>query len=152
MNVIEYCTEEVERQNHDIYYRDGIERVSWMLDAWCYALKTSASRLPTLTDILQIGKLIEKKKNATGIRKVKVWVGDKSLPPPEIVQLMLDELVARLNKNTSAFAFYRELLEIHPFVDGNGRTGKVVLNWINGTLLEPIFPPSTFWGKPIRNP
>lgn len=35
---------------------------------------------------------------------------------------------------------------------GNGRTGKILLNWLNGTLLNPIFPPADFWGRPIQNP
>jgi hypothetical protein len=27
---------------------------------------------------------------------------------------------------------------IHPWQDGNGRSGKVLYNWIHGTLLDPV--------------
>jgi fido (protein-threonine AMPylation protein) len=47
---------------------------------------------------------------------------------------------------------YVEYEEIHPFVDSNGRTGKIILNYLNGTLLDPIFPPNDIWGDWISNP
>lgn len=38
---------------------------------------------------------------------------------------------------------------IHPFADGNGRTGKVIYNWLRESLDVPTFPPA-FWS--IGNP
>ena len=151
MTVIEYVTEEVQRQGHDTSRLDGIERVGWMLNVWGYALRQDDK--PTVSDILMIGRLIEPEKNPNPHtpRRCNVRVGSRNCPPWEQVERLLRELIKKRD-SLEPLEFYRGLLEIHPFVDGNGRTGKVVLNWLNGTLLNPIFPPDDFWGYPIRNP
>ena len=156
MNVIEYVTEEVTRQGHDVLKLDGIERVSWMLDAWAYAIRHSWWRnpQPSLDDIIILGKMIEPSRNQGGIRTVGVRVGHRICPPPAVVWEMLKDLIRDLNRESNFLPldFYREFELIHPFVDGNGRVGKVLLNWLNGTLLQPIFPPGDFWDEPIANP
>jgi hypothetical protein len=150
MNVIEYCTEEVTRQGHDVLKLDGIERVSWMLDGWEYALHY-CDREVTGADIVAIGTLVERKKNAMGIRNVGVRVGSRICPKPDEVHRLLDRLLEH-QQALHPLEFYKEFELIHPFIDGNGRTGKILLNWKNGTLLEPIFPPANFWSEPIWNP
>lgn len=156
MNVIEYCTEEVDRQNHDIYKLDGIERVGWMLNAWAYALEQAKEGYrPTVNDVISLGKIVEPKKNKKGIRKCGVYVhtknGIKHFPKFDQIALLLETLFESV-ETLKPMDFYKELIEVHPFIDGNGRTGKVILNWINGTLLSPIFPPDDLFGYPIRNP
>lgn len=152
MNVIEYCTEEVTRQGHDILTLDGIERVGWMLNAWAYALDSATGGVrPSLDNVITLGRLIEPHKNKRGIRTVGVRVGSRICPPPERVLPQL-ELLFKQRDILTPIEFYKSFEDIHPFVDGNGRTGKILLNWLNGTLLNPIFPPSNLWGRDIRNP
>lgn len=154
--VVAYCAQEVMRQGHDGGQVDGIERTAWMLDAWSYALeRTSSPRVvPTVDDVIEIGKRVERRTNAKGVRECNVSVGGRLCPRWEKVPALLVDWGewVRLDVNVEAFDAYRRLLDVHPFEDGNGRTGKVILNWLNGTLLNPVFPPADFWGRPIRNP
>ena len=149
MNIIDYIKEEVERQGHNTnLVNDGFPRFCWMLYAWRFAMDMKEINLH---NIEQIGTLIEPGYNACGFRIVNVQVGYRVCPEPELIQSKLNQLLCVM-ENIKPMEFYREFEEIHPFRDGNGRTGKVLLNWLNGTLNDPIFPPNDFWGRPIRNP
>jgi len=164
VNVIDYIADEVERQGHDLSVLDGIERTGWMLNAWAYALRCDLSEyygtrgprpVKAVRFIESLGRYVEPEKNKSGFRLVNVWAGGRACPPPEYVPDLVTDFVARQKpKFAEPLDFYREFEFIHPFVDGNGRTGKILLklNWVNGSLLNPIRPPDDFWGQPIRNP
>jgi Fic family protein len=149
--VIQYVTEEVQRQGHDTETLDGIERVGWMLNAWAYALEQVRLRPPSWHDAWKLGTLVESHVNEKGWRRVGVIVGGRLCPPfdhvPDLIRKLFDK-----RDTLAPLEFYKAFEEVHPFGDGNGRTGKILLNWLNGTLLAPIFPPDDLWGRPIRNP
>lgn len=147
--VVAYVTEEVSRQGHDVESLDGLQRVGFMLSAWTLALLWHGPI--TATTVIELGQRIEPSKNTSGLRRCGVRVGDRVCPAFAKVPQMLADLLERQNA-MAPLEFYREFEKIHPFVDGNGRTGKILLNWLNGTLLDPVFPPSNLWGREIRNP
>ena len=171
-----FCHDEVVRQFHDTrIWEDGGVRTQDMLNAWSYA-ESNARRTPTLDDVLELGRRVEPDMNAEGLRTVWVSVGNKLKIGPYYVPSMLDRLMAVAGNVMPGAStgtvdgplvdvlfvegFRTQVLDlvrtvddwyvayewIHPFGDGNGRTGKILHNWLNGTLDDPVLVPDYFGG------
>jgi Fic family protein len=103
-----------------------------------------------LDDILALHECVLKgvdDTHAGGIRSVSVRVSGSMVvfPTPLKVPYLLDEFVAWLNSEQTmnpvqkaALAHYK-LVSIHPFIDGNGRTARLLMNLI---LIKHGYPPS----------
>jgi fido (protein-threonine AMPylation protein) len=71
---------------------------------------------------------------------------------PDNIIHCLERLVEALNWITqtptldvkSAKEWVKEFEEIHPFIDGNGRVGCILFNWIMGKLGDPLPLPKLF--------
>ncbi|AHM57211.1 hypothetical protein EAL2_c19300 [Peptoclostridium acidaminophilum DSM 3953] len=64
-------------------------------------------------------------------------------PQPYLVPVQMEQLIAefentKLNPIESAALFHLKFEGIHPFIDGNGRTGRLILNF---TLMQNGYPP-----------
>ena len=161
LNVIKYCARECKRQH------SGEESVYDMVNAWNYTqIWWDTPLIPSM--IARIGRLVEPQDNRNGFRKIPVYVGNISLGyiekapwerVPELLKLLLEDYYDpdldwmnermppshELSK-TREDQFYFDFENIHPFVDGNGRVGKILYNYLCGTLENPILPPN-FWGS-----
>ena len=83
------------------------------------------------------------------LRLTQVYVGSHVPPPAARLPELLDEFIAWLNSGRAATlaarhpvelaarAHYR-LVHIHPFYDGNGRTARLLMNYI---LMQAGYPP-----------
>jgi Fic family protein len=107
----------------------------------------------------QIHQLVLKgidRQNAGIWRKVPVRIGGSSHIPPEpwqIPKLMEDYFVFyeqnahKLHPVVLAAEMHERLVSIHPFIDGNGRTSRLVMNLI---LLQHGYTLATLKGSPAQ--
>lgn len=103
----------------------------------------------TLSDILQLHKRVlgyVDPIEAGQIRTTQVFVGGYVPPPSDEILDLLDEFVKWINSEDAlslhpiefaALAHYK-FIYIHPFLDGNGRTSRLLMNLI---LLRAGYPP-----------
>lgn len=94
----------------------------------------------THDDVLKVHSLLARgvmdQGEAGRYRTISVRVGRHIPPPPEMVSGLMHELLDWWNKHsaewspavTSAVLHY-QFEEIHPFADGNGRTGRLLALW-----------------------
>ena len=103
----------------------------------------------TITDIKNIHKRVLGYVDPFGageFRTKQVYVGRHIPPHPSEVEIYMEQFVDWLNSEEvlslhpvefAAIAHYK-LVYIHPFVDGNGRTARLLMNFI---LMKNGFPP-----------
>lgn len=87
------------------------------------------------------------------VRDEQGWIGgtsplDASLvtPPAELLPGLLDDLIAYANRDdvdpiAQAAIVHAQFEVIHPFADGNGRIGRVLISWLLTRRLHLVTPP-----------
>jgi Fic family protein len=86
-----------------------------------------------------------------GHRYVRVGTGRHNFPPPLEIPALMRNFASWLGSAPDtpekAFAAHRQLVDIHPFRDGNGRTARLLMNSI---LIRGGYPPITV--RPVDRP
>jgi Fic family protein len=87
------------------------------------------------------------------IRNEQGWIGGTSpldahlvTPPPSALSALLEDLVAYVNREdvdpvAQAAISHAQFEIIHPFSDGNGRVGRVLVAWVLTRRLALLVPP-----------
>ena len=100
--------------------------------------------------IIRINELINRNINDTsGFRKIKVFIqGADFIPPdPQNVPRLINEELYHYQRSTLSIVekianFHIQFEHIHPFEDGNGRTGRLLINYelLKNDLLPIVIP------------
>lgn len=122
-------------------HKEAVELVFLWIDG-------GQKRTVQVMDILNLHKTTMFGRQWAGkCREVQVYIrGAAHLPPPPSqVKALMDDFVRMLNKNKDklspvahAAVSHSDFEAIHPFVDGNGRTGRLIANWM---LMREGYPP-----------
>lgn len=117
---------------------------------WIRELAAKANAVPSENELLQLHSLILRgidNQNAGCYRDVSVMISGSSvtLPNPFKVPELMEQFIQWLSETKdlhpvelAAEAHYR-LVTIHPFIDGNGRTARLLMNLI---LISHGYPPA----------
>lgn len=88
------------------------------------------------------------------LRTEQGWIGgstplDAALvtPPPDAVAPLMGDLLSFVNRNDldpilQAAVAHAQFELVHPFADGNGRVGRLLIDWILARRLNLVAPPS----------
>lgn len=83
-------------------------------------------------------------------RKVPVTFADGTLVGHDTIEQNMNrlfKLIDELDDINDVDAFVKAFLDIHPFIDGNGRAAFILYNWLRGALDSPDNLPD-YYGKP----
>jgi Fic family protein len=134
---------------------NNIEAMRWAIDTVSTADEVTVAHVLGIHARLLAGTALDR--HAGQIRDVQNWIGGSSYnpcaaafvpPPPERVRALLEDLCAFCNSDAlpavaQAALAHAQFETIHPFVDGNGRTGRALIHVVlrRRGLAPTVVPP-----------
>jgi len=110
-----------------------------MMEAWDY-LEKNYQRFPTEQDLKKLHGIVNRDIESGTLgkyKKVQNYVGDVQTTSFLYVEEKMDKLIGwirkafrKINDFEIAFQSHAQFEIIHPYVDGNGRVGRLLLNWL----------------------
>jgi Fic family protein len=134
---------------------NNVDAMAWAIDNLTSAKAIIQSDILAIHRRLLAGTRIEE--HAGRARTEQNWIGGSNYnpcsaafvpAPPEYVEELLDDLCAFCNSNdlpaiAQAAVAHAQFETIHPFVDGNGRTGRALIHVVlrRRALVPHVLPP-----------
>jgi Fic family protein len=134
---------------------NNIEAMAWAVDNFTAAETISQSDILTIHRRLLAGTRLED--HGGTVRGEQNWIGGSNYnpcsaafvpPPPEYVEELLDDLCDFSDSDglpaiAQAAIAHAQFETIHPFVDGNGRTGRALIHVVlrRRGLVPNVLPP-----------
>lgn len=140
--IVKFCAEEIARQ------RDSPVAVAGLYDAWVLAYEQWSQNIKiSLYGIENWGVIALPEKNRNGFRTDNLKSPKDAtlgfMVRPEMIEFCLN--LPKLDPEAAYWKFQK----IHPFRDGNGRVGKILYNYMRGSLYKPELPPNFFKDKSV---
>lgn len=116
----------------------SIPEIHGQVKALRYVLRRFGHAHLTINVIEKVHRLLMKDllpKRDLGLRRRLVWVGTRLCPYPIAIRPMLEQWLIKVNSmvNPSEEDIWKTHLayeHIHPFIDGNGRSGRLFWLWL----------------------
>ena len=119
-----------------------------LLEAWKY-VESKYTSFPTHKDLQELHKLvnkgIESDQTLGKYKRVQNYIGDVYTTSYLFTEEKMEQLLAWVKKAYAkaddfevAFQSHAQFEIIHPFVDGNGRVGRLLMNWL--LLMKKLTP------------
>lgn len=142
VELFEKGTTSYANQNEIIEVKNSIKTFDYLENDFSFKLKSIKRLYYVLTEGMRMENGVPYPR---GFKKIANVVGDSVTTAPENVERELKNLLNwnKANEKTMypfqrAFEFHARFESIHPFLDGNGRTGRLIMNKI---LLQNKYPP-----------
>jgi len=130
--MIDEMTEEFLRESNAIEGVYDDLSLSDAMDAWEYLIEQDYIDVKVINKthrILMRNQPLDPRMHGR-YRRVAVYIGRSEAPLWPYVTQMMKHWMARTNGARPDWkALHIEYEHIHPFVDGNGRTGRMFMNW-----------------------
>jgi hypothetical protein len=146
LNIVRFCADECDRQ------QSGELSVARMVEAYEFAdAVLSEGRPIDEYAMMKIAYIIDPRNKFTlndNYRCTTVVFangneGANYFQVPRLMNQLFTEGVDMMRDDPEAWV--KELLRIHPWVDGNGRCAAIMWNWLNGTMIDPVPYPQQEW-------
>jgi len=147
-NAIEGSTLTV-KETFDFLFKDAVPRnhtkkelnmASNLFEAWKY-LENNYKEFPSKNHLFQLYKLVnkgvEEEETLGKYKKNQNYVGNSYTTSHLFVEEKMNQLffwmkkaLKKIDDFETAFQSHAQFEIIHPFIDGNGRVGRLLMNWI----------------------